>query len=338
MGPAAAALLATFALAAEDEWFRMARLPVQGASDVSAYVEGQLGPDHPEPQRLRLSVFRRDVEGAEVRSYTSAPASASRLERLEAVTLGCGPEGPAVVASFLDERPDEVRRTLLVVGGLSTAAPTQLLRYGATADERPAVEPAGLPGARPGLRLVREGAFTKLSLREAPVVLPLVSPSGAPRPLVAGRSERRFTCDGAKLRTDEVVFVDRFGRDAAPPGPAGDGEPQSFLRIEPGASLVLDFREAWLLRVVVGCPGTPAPAALLHGFTQAALPLHGAARVPAELYGAATLPVPGLPGAEQRLFLASEARSGSIRVVVPAGGPPLCLRELWLSTATGAGG
>lgn len=338
MGPVAATLLATFALAAEDDWFKLARLPVPAATDVAAYVEGQLGPDHPEPQRLRLAIVRVAVDGREQRTFTSAPASASRLERFEAVQVGCGPEGPAIVASFLDERPDEVRRTVIVVGGPTSAAPVQLLRYGATADERPAVEPPALPGARPGLRLERDGAFTKISLREAPVLLPLVGPGGEARPIVAGRAERRFVCDGAKLRTDVVAFVDRFGPDAAPAGPAGDGDPQTFLRLEPGATLVLPFKDAFLVRIVAGCPGGIAPAAQLQGFTTRALPLSGPPRAPAELYGAVALPLEGLEGVEQRLFLAPEARTGTVRVVVPAGGAPLCLRELWLSTGAGAGG
>ncbi len=332
-----AALLSSLAMAlgAEAVWFEVARLPIDGAT---AIVEGQLGLDHPEPQQLRLAIERPGSGGIVVRTYVSGAATASRVERLELASLGCGPPGASVVACFVDERPDEVRRTVLAVGAPATATPVQLLRYAATAAELPAGEPSGLPGPRPGLAIDRSATPATLALGEAPIALALAGPGGVARAVVSALSLRRFACAEGTLQTDRVEFVERFPRDSAAPAAGGDGDPRSFLTIAPGTALELPVKRALLVRVATGCPGAAPVAAELQGFTASALALTGPAVVPAELYGALARPIPGPPGLEERLWLSTAPRDGTLRLVVPAGGAPLCVRELWVTAARGPGG
>ncbi len=329
---------------------RLADLYGDGAAE-AIVVEGQLGPEGPDPQRVRLSVYERgDPPKAGgprpwKATFTSPAVTGSRASLLEVRPLGCGGKGLAVLAELVDERPDEIRRTILAYAGLPRS-PSQLLRFGTTSGHRdPSLVDVSFADQRLGVTahdLDGDGVL-ELFLHHEPTLLPLVGPTGEAREALVGYRQRAFRCEGGRYRTAKERYVDLLRPVGAAPGLAGDGAPATGTKVRAGDRLRVDAKLGTTVRAVRLVPGCGATAAAwkqsgevrrarLHGLAPSPIDLDLDAPVPARgqpVRAAGVVPLPGAPWARQALVVAAAAAAGPLELEVlatdAAGG---CVGEL----------
>lgn len=360
MGPAAPSFRGS---AAADQLASLGRVVVAEALDdpdgdgllEALVVEGELGPDGPDPQRLRVSVWSQGAlppkNAPQLRPWVAileSPVFAgSRVEQLGFRKLGCGPAGPAAVVALLDERPDEARHTLLVWGGIPSS-PVQLLRFATTTGHRdPALVDLSFADHPLGLTVadLDGDGVQELLLHHDPTLLQLRSPQGEERDTLVGYRQRLFRCEGGRYGTAKESYVELLRPVASAPGAAGDGSPESGVAVRPGEKVLLPapVRPARGLRLVSGCGGSEAAwrakgqllAIRISGLLEHPVEVELAAPIPAAdpaILGAAVLPLNGAPWARQLLLVSPpQAAAGPVTVeILRTSGATGCLGELQL--------
>lgn len=328
-GSAAAEALATQGWVVVDE--KSADVDGDGRPD-AVVVEGQLE-QGPAPETMRVSFWKQGKKGWELLSRSPSVAG-NKVGLFRAGDVGCGDVKALVEA--VEEGPDEIRRSLLVLGG----SPPE--RRGVIKSNGPWRD-----GSLLAASFVQEPfGFTlaggELVVREKPTLLELKTPAGAAATVLVGARERRFRCEGNSFVQRDDRYVDGLVRRGGPSGPAGDGQLATALSPARGVSLRFPVEAGTrMLRLVPGCASGEAAwkragevrRVRIGAPLAPPIEVDLAAPVPStdpRVLASGVLPLGGAPWAKQLVLLLREPlQAGELSIdVTEAGGRGGCLAEV----------